>query len=972
MTDPGDAHGDRFFQQVTAVNGFAFGAVDADIHVFASGMPLYLLADWRIEEPADPEWLRELPSRMLNARRHVVPFVGREDDLARLDEWRDTGPRLAVRWLHGPGGQGKTRLAAEFAARSRAAGWKVVAAFHGPDADPIKEGTQRLGPAGHTGLLVVVDYADRWQVSALTWLLKNNLLHRTGVATRVLMVARTADAWPAVKGLLDEHQAGTSGHLLAPLDGAAEGPGGAAGERGAMFEAARDSFALIYGRPSSGRVPPPDALAGPDFGLTLAVHMAALVAVDGHGSGGDPPPDMARLTTYLLNREHLHWARLYGDGDGGSEGRGDGAPGSSSPRPFRTPPETMTRLVFTAGLTGALPRAGGLAVLERLGASAPAQSLDDHAFCYPAADDALALEPLYPDRLTEDFLALTLPGHDADHPPQRWAPTTTTILLARTGTDGEPPAWTPRCLTFLADAAVRWPHLAPYLNTILRKDPALATAAGSAALSSLARVPGIDVSLFHAVHDSFPYWAPDLAPGVADITLRLGELVLAGMKDDARRASFHEELCLRLSAAGRHTEALASARTAVTLSRPAAGQEDPRALRRYARSLHALGTALWAVGRYEEALRRTDGAAILRRRAHNGSPESAHELAHTLDNRSTLLSKVGRYEEALDVRIEAQDLWRSQVRLYEGAAGASESLESMLANLAQSLDHLGGVHLHLGEHDRALPAVVEAVALYEQLVPDPLAEDSVPHLLPKYQAAVSTLGTALIDSGRWAEACDAFRRAVAMGERLAAVNPQAHENDLLDHLSNLGAALSMTGRHGEALEVLEKTLARYEVLARTNPVLHGPDVARVSTNLIGVYARERGPQAALTAAERAVDLYRRLAAERPRVHEPTLAKALTYRGENLTRLGRHPEAVASIREAVDIQQRFAPVAPLAHEPDLAEFLVVLSTSQTAAGAAAEAAESATAALAIATRLAASDPAVFGPLLRRARALAASD
>ena len=36
-----------FVQNVTAVNGFAFGVIGADIHVFASGLPLYLLANRR-------------------------------------------------------------------------------------------------------------------------------------------------------------------------------------------------------------------------------------------------------------------------------------------------------------------------------------------------------------------------------------------------------------------------------------------------------------------------------------------------------------------------------------------------------------------------------------------------------------------------------------------------------------------------------------------------------------------------------------------------------------------------------------------------------------------------------------------------------------------------------------------------------------------------------------------------------------
>ena len=38
--------------------------------------------------------------------------------------------------------------------------------------------------------------------------------------------------------------------------------------------------------------------------------------------------------------------------------------------------------------------------------------VEDHARCYPPADPGLVLDPLYPDRLGEDYLALTLPGHE--------------------------------------------------------------------------------------------------------------------------------------------------------------------------------------------------------------------------------------------------------------------------------------------------------------------------------------------------------------------------------------------------------------------------------------------------------------------------------------------------------------------------------------------------------------------------------
>jgi hypothetical protein len=34
----------QYTQIVTAVNGFAYGVIGADIHVFDNGLPLYLLA----------------------------------------------------------------------------------------------------------------------------------------------------------------------------------------------------------------------------------------------------------------------------------------------------------------------------------------------------------------------------------------------------------------------------------------------------------------------------------------------------------------------------------------------------------------------------------------------------------------------------------------------------------------------------------------------------------------------------------------------------------------------------------------------------------------------------------------------------------------------------------------------------------------------------------------------------------------
>jgi hypothetical protein len=292
-----------FVRNVTAVSGFAYGIIGADIVVFGDGRPVYVLVNWQTRPPeVSRQWLRALPSRMLNARYALVPFIGRDDELSRLRQWRDSGPELTVRWLYAPGGQGKTRLATEFANESAAAGWKVIAALRGQYADLPAPGSQDLRTDDAAGLLILVDYADRWPMSDLSWLLQNRLLHRAGRRTRVLMTARTSNAWPAVRHILDTYRAGTSSQSLPPL--AKDGR-----ERSDMFKAARDSFAAVYELPDTAGIEPPVQLTDPEFGLPLAVHMAALAAVDARATGRQLSLNTADTTTYLLDREELEWFR---------------------------------------------------------------------------------------------------------------------------------------------------------------------------------------------------------------------------------------------------------------------------------------------------------------------------------------------------------------------------------------------------------------------------------------------------------------------------------------------------------------------------------------------------------------------------------------------------------------------------------------------------------------------------------------
>ncbi|MFI0779334.1 ATP-binding protein [Streptomyces sp. NPDC021212] len=460
--------------------------VGADLHVFPDRGPVYLLTEHRSARPSpDDNWLTAQPSRLLNARFQVVDFTGRDRELSRLEAWRDRlGPRLSALWLHGPGGQGKSRLAAQFAARSAMAGWKIVDATHSAVTVLPPPASQDMRLESATGLLMIVDYADRWPPSHLAWLFSNALLHRQ-IPTRLLLLARSVKAWPAVRASLEHMQSDAVDLPLQPLTDQA-----GRSDRDRMFTVARDCFAAGYGV-ADAVIGPPSSLHRPEFGLVLALHIAALATVDAHVHGDRPPEDMAHLSSYLLDRERKHWTQLHTNQYEGLD--------------FRTSPSVMSRTVFTAALSGATTHPKGASLLSALHLDSTDRVLADHAMCYPPTETGTVLEPLYPDRLAEDFLALALPGHSVTgYSAESWAPSTVEALTRRDA-NGEPPEHILRALTFLTAAAApgRWPHVSTHLRAILRADPTLAVTAGSAVLTALADID-LDSGLLEAVEASFP------------------------------------------------------------------------------------------------------------------------------------------------------------------------------------------------------------------------------------------------------------------------------------------------------------------------------------------------------------------------------------------------------------------------------------------------------------------------------------
>ncbi|QIQ03201.1 tetratricopeptide repeat protein [Streptomyces liangshanensis] len=789
--------------QVSEVTG------DVTITTAPSERPLYRVDAFPSDRPhPTTDRARAQPARLLLASYALVDFTGRAGELAALAAWRDESLPASVLLLHGPGGQGKTRLGAEFAAASRAAGWEVLQARHASDPSPGAEQTGSGPPVG-TGVLLVADYAERWPEEDLRAMITDAA--RQGRQARVLLLARPAGVWwQTLAHRLDRLDLPTDALALPPLAQDADT------DPESLFTAARDHFARALDTAGADAITPPDTLRDPAFGQVLSVHMAALAAVDAHRIGTETGAltSPGRVSAYLLDRERDHWRTLYANGR------------------VTTPPATLAHAVYTAALTGAQPYDSGRDALLAIGACPSdrgVETLSDHAVAYPPATphSGSVLEPLYPDRLAEDFVALTTPGHHLDHfAPDPWASTAPQRLLAHDGT--KPPAWARPALTVLIAAAARWPHLAGQLAPLLVERPELALYAGGAVLGALAGLEALPIEALAAVEARFPPGRhTDLDSGMAALTRHLIRRRLDVCTDLTQRALLLGGQSLRFANAGWHKEALVADLEAVTAHRKLA-----------------------------------EAGLDLRER----------DYAASLNNLSNGYQRARRFEDALAVVEEAIEIWRKLVAA-DPAFSTSE--------LAVSLSNLSNVLGHLGRWDEGLAASEEATELWRRrAATDPLADE------PNFAGSLNNLSNQYAREARWDESLAAIDEALAMWRRMASANPAAFEPDLAMALHNRALKCGAMGRKDEALRSIDEAIVTRRRLVEAAPTAHEPSLASslwllARLNLLNSLLPE-----ALAAADEALEMYRRLDALSPGAFAIELREVLATREAVLAGLDR--------------------------------------------------------------------------------------
>ena len=160
-----------------------------------SGIVYQIYNSGALPEPPSLPWDNDLPAagpfEVFNLLRWSTrlsrQLIGRDREKHDLLDWAGGGRDLRIRLLTGPGGAGKTRLAAELAESLRQAGWH--AGF-----TRLENSVPR--PLSAKGLLLIIDYPEDWRAQIRVLLQSAARIEALPAPVRVLLLSRRPmDHW---------------------------------------------------------------------------------------------------------------------------------------------------------------------------------------------------------------------------------------------------------------------------------------------------------------------------------------------------------------------------------------------------------------------------------------------------------------------------------------------------------------------------------------------------------------------------------------------------------------------------------------------------------------------------------------------------------------------------------------------------------------------------------------------------------
>ena len=879
--------------------------------------------------------LAHTPGSLLAAAMEVVEFTGRDRELAELAAWRDGREALSVMLIAGEGGQGKTRLARQFTAQARRAGW--VAGFLTPaPANPLggDRGQSRVIPplarqvqeTTHP-VLLVADYAETrpTEIAVLADILAGS---PPAHPVRLLLLSRSAGVWwDNLTETLDPYP--TSRINLKPLTEAGH-------TRQSAYVAAVTRLArrLAVLPESATERPPrrpwivlaedlaahPPALDNSRLGNALTLQITALTDLLAAAAG--QPPVGAFGERELVRHERGYLRRV-------AAKRGLFNPGILSDRADEDERTAHVWRALERALAGAIllgPCDANQALA--IGALASHTRSDEVAnwlaALYPSLDGGSGLDTVQPDRLAELILGRILiqqPNLLAEAEVLAEAADggyATLATLMRTAAHPDFSQVGEQAADLIVGRPVPFAVAAPVLAAFLPQTGPLQ--------DGLIRLGKRDVQSFHRTVYEVLFQLPAtsvrqaafsaaLITAISDILHPLAEANPEVYRSEL--AALLIDMGGKLTIAGQREAAVAPATEAVEICRQLAAV-DPGGLDGLAAALANQGTILAEVGQPQAALAPAIESVEIFRQLADANPEaSLSDFATALDGLGNRLAEAGQHQAALAAAQESVTIRRQLT---------PTNSEASLSMLANQLNNLGNRLAKAGQHRAALAAAQESVTIRRQLTgANPDAH------LPDFATALDGLGNRLAEAGQHRAALAAAQESVTIRRQLTGANPDAHLPELAATLNNLGGKLIRAGQRQAALAAAQESVTIRRQLIDANPDAHLPYLAAALTNLSG-YLKEGGhDEAALTSAQEAVDTYRQLTVGNPDFYRPYLAGALTNLGSRLFEVGQHQAALTSAQEAVDTYRQATTANPDAHLPELAMSLHNLSIRLAKAG-----------------------------------------
>nr|BFF21966.1 hypothetical protein GCM10025730_54870 [Promicromonospora thailandica] len=722
------------------------------------------------------------PTALLDPARAVVPFVGRERELAELSAWAGSDAPVSLRLVVAPAGFGKTRLAQELGARMTAAGWTVVPVPRGREA-----ATVRARPPGD--VLFVVDHAAT-RLGLDTML--DALARPARGRTRVLMLARVAGEWlrrlrwsSALWERLERDDA-TQVALDMRL--------GPALPDAVVLDGAVEAFAAHLGVPSPGVAAV--RLLDPAGGARVSdLHAGAALAALA-AAGVRVPDDEPSPVRGLLAVAADAWAR------------------SAHAAGLDLDLDEVQDVVAAACLLGVEDAAGARDVLRRVVPGLPGRAGARWLLGLPTTAAELGPAPAGPDRLG-DLLVVDRLGRS--------------VALVGSCTWG-----------LSRKVALRVVRVARRLEVELSEVP------GAAALAAelLRRATdsyGDDPRALRTAFLLKPRSVADASPDDVD----RGERSVAAAKDAVGRAEALVDLGSSLRDVARLTEALDVLETGVAAWRKIAAGDPDRYRTALVSAINSYGSAHWRAGHAREALVAQREAVELCRSAPErdtgwcqaemarvlislnvvlndvGTPQEedatfaellpilrtlvdrdprqwATFLTTALSNRSVTLTE-SRPEEAPPFALEAVELSRRMVLM---------APERHRFELGFALTNLANAYAALGRDREAIEPLGEAVALRRELA----RENPAAHTWT-LAYSLASLGAVRSRLGDLDEAVALEREAVLLRRTLAREHPARYRRMLAASLSNLAVTHSRAGEPEEALPLEREAVAIRRSLA---------------------------------------------------------------------------------------------------------------------------------------------------------------